>query len=438
MRYSAFSWRKAALCLGYAFLFLAVLRRPARAEEPLAGEPQEAPQPPTPRSREHERGSIIARSVGLLFVATLVFALGAALGGAFAASADEGTAVEASSVSTATDETTSGSSTEAETEPATTEAETEPATTEEASTSDSTSSEPTTTDAEPPPPPDSTTISEEEPPSSGGGSSSGPPDSKDPPAVLHAHHSPRPPETKEGGHATIWLHRTLPDPTPPAKRLSPRFAALLRSTAEAAGIHWWPVLAVLRADGHDGRTPAGRAKLERIAGRLAAHSHRLDARERSLTHYNRAVGLRALVVGLEAAKPSLERRILRDSRVGLTVAGASDIVAGRVDVRVLVVIRYFVVTFHQVSVSSLITGHRFFARPGVMSAHVDGLAVDISSVKGLAIAGNQGIGGIAERAIKNLLRLPAEVQPQQIISLLGLGGASFPQADHYDHLHIGF
>jgi hypothetical protein len=426
MRYKAFSWQKAALCLGYACLLLAALRRPSKAAQPA--ELRDAPQPqPTPRRREHEKGSILARSVGLLFAATVVFALGAALGGAFAASADDGVAVEAASESTSTDETTSTST------------ETDPVTTEETTTEEPpTPTEPTS--SEPAPSPTETQPSVDPSSGSDGGSSSGHEDSSGDaePVLQHNHHSSRPPETKEGGAATIWLHRTLPDPTPPAERLSPRFADLLRSTAGAHGIHWWPVLAVLRAHGHDGRAPAGAAKLERLARRIERHNLRLDAEARSLADYNRAVGLRALVVGLEAAKPSLERRILRDYRVGLTAAGVSDMVAGRVDVRVLVAIRYLVVSFHQVSVSSLVSGHRFFARPGVVSAHVDGLAVDVTRVKGLPIAGNQGIGGVAERAIMSLLRLPAEVQPQQVISLLGLGGASFAQADHADHIHIGF
>jgi len=432
MRKKAFSWQNAALFLGYVVLFATALRGSPQAAPP-SDEPRDAQQPPASRRREREQGSILARSVGLLFAATVVFALGAALGGAFAAHADDGTPVEASSVSTGTDETTTVSSTE-----------TDAVTTEETGATSSTETEPTTSEAEtsPPPPPTDTTPADESqgPGAPGGGSSSGHPhsDSGDSPVISHTKHSPRPPETEDGGVATIWLHRTLPDPTPPAKRLSPRFAALLRSTARAEGIHWWPVLAVLRAEGRDGRRPAGAEKLERIAHRLANHSLRLDAQERSLARYNRAVGLRALVVGLERANPSLERRILRDSRVGLNAAGAVDLVAGRVDVRVLVVIRYLAVRFHQVTVSSLVTGHRFFARPHVVSAHVDGLAVDISALNGLPIAGNQEIGGVAERAIKALLRLPVEVQPQQIISLLGLGGASFPQADHYDHLHVGF
>jgi hypothetical protein len=433
MRFRAFSWQKAAFCLGYACLLLAALRQPSKAAPPST-EPRVAPQPPSPRRREGEKGSILARSIGLLFVATVVFALGAALGGAFAASADDGTAVVAACVGTSTEETSSSTETDA----ATTEETTTDVTTTEESPTEVTPTSTADTPSEPAPP-TGTQPSVAPSPGSHGGSASGHEHSSGDTPVLHEnHHSPRPPETKEGGAATIWLHRTLPDPTPPAMRLDPRFAALLRSTAKAEKIHWWPILAVLRAEGRDGHRPAGAAMLERVAHRLANHQLRLDPQERSLTHYNRAVGLRALVVGLKAAKPSLERRILGDSRIGLTAAGAIDIVAGRVDVRVLVAIRYLVVWFHQVTVSSLVTGHRFFARPGVMSAHVDGLAVDVSALKGLPIAGNQGIGGVAERAIEALLRLPSEVQPQQIISLLGLGGASFPQADHDDHLHIGF
>src|SRR5439155_23309770 len=89
---------------------------------------------------------------------------------------------------------------------------------------------------------------------------------------------------------------------------------------------------------------------------------------RALSHYNRAVGLRALVTGLEAAKPRLERRVLRDPRIAIYPGGRVDIALGRVDVRVLVLIRYLRVTFHRVGVTSLVSGQRLFARPGVASA----------------------------------------------------------------------
>jgi hypothetical protein len=198
------------------------------------------------------------------------------------------------------------------------------------------------------------------------------------------------------------------------------------------------MLAVLRAQGRDGRVPAGAARLERLAGRMAEGKVTITVEIRSLARYDRAVGLRSLVIGLEAAKERLGRRILRDSRISVYPAGRLDIEAERVDVRVLVAIRYLVVRFHQVSVSSLISGHGLFARPGVVSRHVYGEAVDISALNNIPITGHQAPRGITERAVAALLRLPTEVEPQQIISLLGLGGPSFPQADHYDHIHIGF
>jgi hypothetical protein len=74
----------------------------------------------------------------------------------------------------------------------------------------------------------------------------------------------------------------------------------------------------------------------------------------------------------------------------------------------------------------------------VISAHKYGLAVDISALGGSSILGNQNPGGLTERAVRNILLLPVEVRPTQVISLLGLGGPSFPLADHYDHIHVGY
>jgi hypothetical protein len=69
---------------------------------------------------------------------------------------------------------------------------------------------------------------------------------------------------------------------------------------------------------------------------------------------------------------------------------------------------------------------------------VYGEAVDIAALGGLSVAGNQRPGGLVERAVRDILLLPAEVRPRQLISLLGLGGPSFPLADHGDHIHVGF
>jgi hypothetical protein len=118
--------------------------------------------------------------------------------------------------------------------------------------------------------------------------------------------------------------------------------------------------------------------------------------------------------------------------------GRGDIEAGRVNERVLAVIAYLADSFGSIEVSSLVSGHRLFARPRVLSAHVFGEAVDVAALGGVSVVGHQEPGGLTEQAVRDLLLLPAEVEPNQIISLLGLGGPSFALVDHADHIHVGF
>ena len=70
--------------------------------------------------------------------------------------------------------------------------------------------------------------------------------------------------------------------------------------------------------------------------------------------------------------------------------------------------------------------------------HAFGRAVDIAALRGVPILGNQKPGGITERALRDILLLPKELQPEQLISLFDLGGPSFAAADHDDHIHAGF
>jgi hypothetical protein len=256
----------------------------------------------------------------------------------------------------------------------------------------------------------------------------------------------------EGFFATIWRHRTMPDPTPPTKRLSPLFAKTLAREARRAKVDWALVLGVLRAGGFDGGTTSTTV-VRRTADGLVAHGARRNAwralvalrgrisfadRALALTRYNRAVGLHGLVSGLKAAKPALQRKVLRDRRLSVYPGGRLDVAMGRTDVRVLVLLEYLAESHRQVTVSSLTTGHRLYSRPGVISAHVYGLAVDVAGLEEKSIFGNQGPNSLTERAVRNILLLPAELQPRQVISLLGLGGPSFPLADHDDHIHVGY
>jgi hypothetical protein len=257
----------------------------------------------------------------------------------------------------------------------------------------------------------------------------------------------------ETGFGVVWLHRTLPDPTPPARRLSPSFARELWQTAKANHVDWALVLGVVRATGRRASVPATPRQLRSVASRL--HSLHANAfewravlalsgrsafadRATALANYNRAVGLRGLVRGLQAETPALERRVLSDRRLTIYPGGRDDVVHHRINVRVLVLMLYLAEAHGSVTVSCLDSGHRLYARPGVISAHKYGLAVDIAALGGTPILGNQQAGGLTEKAVRNILLLPVELRPKQVISLLGLGGPSFPLADHYDHIHVGY
>jgi hypothetical protein len=264
---------------------------------------------------------------------------------------------------------------------------------------------------------------------------------------------PQPVELEGAGAATVWLNRAMPDPTPPALRLKPRFAVQLRRTARQMGVDWALVLAVLRAKGNRGAVPSGPWNLRVTAGRLAALGSRRNAwsaavafsgetgfadRTVALANYYRAVGLRGLVRGMLGVEKELRAKVLADPRVRIYAGGRHDIETGHVNVRVVVLIEYLANAFGSVDVSCLVSGHRLYARPGVISAHIYGLAADISALGGVSITGHQQPGSITERAVRSILLLPGGMLPRQVISLLGLGGPSFPLANHYDHIHVGY
>jgi hypothetical protein len=217
-------------------------------------------------------------------------------------------------------------------------------------------------------------------------------------------------------------------------------------------VSWALVLGVLRAQGRIGAVPANPAELRQTAQALGAVKARGDWNAAlavtgrtsiadqavALMHYDRAVGMSGLVDGLLAHEDDLVNKVLHDGRVTIYPGGRLDLASGRVDIRVVVLIEYLADTYGQVTVSCLISGHRLYARPGVISAHIYGRAVDIADLGGISIYGHQEPGGITERAVRAILLLPSELQPKQVISLLGLGGPSFPLANHYDHIHIGY
>jgi hypothetical protein len=281
------------------------------------------------------------------------------------------------------------------------------------------------------------------------------------PQVTRKHKAPAPthkapaldPEVDHAAGATVWLNSDAPDPTPPAARLQLRFARELVAFSRQAHVDWALVLATLRADGHIGRSPATRVALRGLAFRLGSLGGRANGwaaalsysrntatadRVVALRNYYRAVGLASLVRGLLSQKADLQDRVLHDARLNIYSGGRDDVAKGRVDVRVLALMLYLAQTYREVTVSCLVAGHRLYARPGHISAHVYGRAVDIAALHNISITGHQQPGGITEQAVRSILMLPGGMLPAQVISLMGLGGPSFPLANHYDHIHVGY
>ena len=112
--------------------------------------------------------------------------------------------------------------------------------------------------------------------------------------------------------------------------------------------------------------------------------------------------------------------------------------AGRIDVRVLALLAYMARRYPKVMVTSLMSGHGFYTKSGNVSAHSYGRAVDIAALGGIPILGHQEPGGLTEGALERILLLPQELRPKELISLLDLGGPSFPLLDHADHIHVGY
>jgi hypothetical protein len=273
------------------------------------------------------------------------------------------------------------------------------------------------------------------------------------------HKAPKPGEIEPEGDSTgttgdvQWIDQPLPDPTPASLRLSSEFAQQLREASSAEGLDWAFLLAVLRTERPNSTGEVSLSALQQKAGALGPlhvlasdretllaykHDALFTQRVLVLDHYYKALGLKTLVDGLAASKDTLAAQVLADQRIEIYPGGREDISSGRVDVRVIAMIAFLAESFGDVRVSCLISGHRLYARPGVISAHIYGRGLDIGALDGVSILGHQQPSSVTARAIKQILLLPAEVLPRQVISLLGFGGPSFPLADHYNHIHIGY
>ena len=148
-----------------------------------------------------------------------------------------------------------------------------------------------------------------------------------------------------------------------------------------------------------------------------------------------SVGVGAILL---MSKEQLISRVLSDPRLEIYSCGRTDIRTGQINRRILALLEYLAEKGFRLTITSLTCGHGFLTASGNVSNHSSGNAVDIATINGIPVLGNQGPGTLTEALLKTVLGLQGTMVPDELISLMDFGGPSFPLADHADHVHVGY
>jgi hypothetical protein len=135
----------------------------------------------------------------------------------------------------------------------------------------------------------------------------------------------------------------------------------------------------------------------------------------------------------------LERAVLADPGIELPACARHEVLAGRVDSRVLALLLFLSRNGLTPTVSDIrcpTTG----SSAQQHSAIQQGEGVDISKISGVPIAEHQGAGTITDLTIRTLLTLQGRFAPHSIVSLMRYPGAptTHSQSDHASHIGIDF
>ncbi len=138
-------------------------------------------------------------------------------------------------------------------------------------------------------------------------------------------------------------------------------------------------------------------------------------------------------------RAALATAVLANPNIELRPEAEADVRAGRVDPRVLAVLLALSERFSLAGVGPFVRGHSYYvAGTNRPSNHAFGRAVDIGTIDGELVS---PANGAARQAALALASLPAPLRPDEIGSpfaeLSGLPGL-FSDADHQDHIHLGF
>jgi len=124
------------------------------------------------------------------------------------------------------------------------------------------------------------------------------------------------------------------------------------------------------------------------------------------------------------SKEQLEQQVLSDPGIRLPACGRQDIQTGQVDRRVLATLEFLSVSGLRPTVSSLRCSRVAAADATNAAETAAGDAVAITAINGIAIAGGQGPGSIADITVRKLLTLQGTMKPSEIVSPTSYPGAA--------------
>src|SRR3954471_8909449 len=189
------------------------------------------------------------------------------------------------------------------------------------------------------------------------------------------------------------------------------------------------------ADGDPLEALDGRESRSSLAGVLFALAAEGVAFFALADHADAAPGPQYGMGAAAHAPPEETVALLHSHNVTSDADGIADLQAGRIDPRVVAVLTDLSHD-HRITVSAMCSDHPQNTTGGSVSNHFYGRAVDIATIDGRPV----GPGNAAAKAIAVALsRLDPSIRPTEIGSPWSLSGAAyFTDAEHQNHLHIGF
>lgn len=130
--------------------------------------------------------------------------------------------------------------------------------------------------------------------------------------------------------------------------------------------------------------------------------------------------------------------VLRNRKIEVYPGGQQDLRGGAIDPRVTGLLLSLAAD-HTLVVTSLKSGHSTYTASGNVSNHASGRAVDIAAVDGTPCTDTSRSGPCGQVA-RQIAAISGPSAPEEVIFCFdpGAGSNSFAQADHCDHVHVGF